>query len=91
MSTTQLVRDAFEAFSNGDLDALAAAFAPDAKWRAVEDGPRNCHSRDAILARMRENLAHGVFGRVEDLTEEGQSRDRRLPSRRAGRAPVAAR
>jgi ketosteroid isomerase-like protein len=71
VSTTQLVRDAFEAFSSGDLEALAAAFAPDAKWRAVEDGPWNCHSRDEILARMRENRANGVSGRVEGLTEEG--------------------
>jgi|GEM_PF-6605280 len=41
MSTTELVRDALEAFSRGDLEALATAFARDAKSRAVEDGGRS--------------------------------------------------
>lgn len=49
MDRVQFVRETWEAISNGDLQPVEAALAPDAKWRAVVDGRWNCDSRDAIL------------------------------------------
>jgi ketosteroid isomerase-like protein len=33
----ELMKDAFRAFANGDLTALAALLDPDVEWKAVED------------------------------------------------------
>lgn len=72
MDHSQLVRQTWEAVSRGDLDTLEAALAPDAKWRAVEDGPWNCESRARILEVMRGNLAKGLAGEVEDVFAVGE-------------------
>jgi ketosteroid isomerase-like protein len=63
----QLVRDTWDALSRGDLAPLENALAPNAKWRAVQDGPWNCESRAAILDVMTHNLAAGLSGRIEDV------------------------
>jgi ketosteroid isomerase-like protein len=63
----QLVRDTWAALSRGELAPLENALAPNARWRAVQDGPWNCESRAAILDVMRHNLAQGLSGRVEDV------------------------
>ena len=49
--------------------ALAGAFDPQAKWRAVDDGPWNCEDRDQILAVMRDNFDRGPAGELEDAFE----------------------
>jgi ketosteroid isomerase-like protein len=61
-----LIHRAWEALSRGDLSTLELALAPDAKWRAVEDGPWNCESRAMILRVMGRNLAEGRGGKIED-------------------------
>ena len=63
----QLVRDTWDALSRGDMAPLENALAPNAKWRAVQDGPWNCENRAAILDVMMNNLARGLSGRVEDV------------------------
>jgi ketosteroid isomerase-like protein len=65
------VRQTWEAVSQGDLAPLAAVLAPDAKWRAVEDGPWNCENRATILEVMQRNVANGLAGRIEDIVELG--------------------
>jgi ketosteroid isomerase-like protein len=60
-----LIHRAWEALSRGDLSTLELALAPDAKWRAVEDGPWNCESRAMILRVMGRNLAEGRGGKIE--------------------------
>ena len=67
----QLVRQTWDALSRGDLGALEAALAPDAKWRAVEDGPWNCENRAAILDVMSRNLESGLSGEVEEVLDMG--------------------
>jgi ketosteroid isomerase-like protein len=60
----------WEAISQGDLAPLEAALAPDARWRAVEDGPWNCDNRATILEVMKRNVEEGrLAGRVENVTE----------------------
>ena len=68
----QLVRDAWSAVSRGDLGALELLLAPDASWRAVEDGPWNCEGRPAIIEVMTRNLDAGrLSGHIEDAFEHG--------------------
>lgn len=62
----------WEAVSRGDLTTLEALLAPDAKWRAVEDGPWNCENREMIVEILAQNLSEsGLAGRVEDVKEAG--------------------
>jgi ketosteroid isomerase-like protein len=65
MDAVGLIYDAWEAVTRGDLASLELALAPDAKWRAVEDGPWNCENRAMILRVMRRNLAEGRGGAIE--------------------------
>lgn len=64
----------WEAWSDGDFDALEAAFAPDAQWRAVEDGPWNCSNRRQIIHTMRENreLGRPPTGEIAEITDLGE-------------------
>lgn len=75
VSHEPLVRETWEALSRGDYDAVEAVFAPDAKWRAVEEGPWNCESRSQILSVMRDNRAAGALrGEVEEVRDVGSDR-----------------
>jgi hypothetical protein len=40
--------------------------APDAKWRGIDDGPWHCENRADIMRVMRQNLAYGLDGRIEE-------------------------
>jgi hypothetical protein len=66
VSDPQLVHRTWDALRRSDL-AVEAAFAPDAKWRAVEDGPHNCDSRAEILEAMKDSIAGGLSGRIEEV------------------------
>jgi ketosteroid isomerase-like protein/catechol 2,3-dioxygenase-like lactoylglutathione lyase family enzyme len=67
-----LVHRAWEPHTRGDLSVIEAALAPDARWRAVQDGPWNCENRRAILDVMKRNLANGLRGRIEETIQSGQ-------------------
>ena len=74
MNNADLVREMWQAWSSGDFDAIESAFAPDARWRAVEDGPWNCESRGQILDVMRQNRERrGVpNGEIEEIVDVGE-------------------
>jgi ketosteroid isomerase-like protein len=63
------VRDLWAAISRGDLAPLQAALEPNARWRAVDDGPWNCDNRTAILEVMGRNLEAGLAGSIEEAFE----------------------
>ncbi len=66
------VRKTWEAVAQGNLTPLEELLAPDAKWRAVEDGPWNCENRETILDVMGQNLVEsGLAGSVEDVKQVG--------------------
>jgi Domain of unknown function (DUF4440) len=72
MSNEQLIRQTWGAIAEGDLTALEAVLASEARWRAVEDGPWNCQNRDAILARMKTNRdQRGLKGNIEEVADYG--------------------
>lgn len=66
------MRQTWKTISEGDLTPLEGLLAPDAKWRAVEDGPWNCENREMILAVMGQNLVEsGLAGSIEEVKEVG--------------------
>jgi ketosteroid isomerase-like protein len=71
VGNAELIRRTWAALAEGDLGPLEAALAPEAKWRAVQDGPWNCDSRAAILEVMRRNLEHGLAGEVQEVLDLG--------------------
>ncbi len=72
MGQVQLVRDTWKRLSTDDLTALEGALAPDAKWRAVEDGPWNCQNRSRILEVIGRNIAEGrLAGEIESVEQQG--------------------
>ena len=60
-----LVRQAWAALAGRDIGALTEYVSPDARWRAVEDGPWNCESRAAILNVLGRLASDGPFGQLE--------------------------
>jgi ketosteroid isomerase-like protein len=71
MSTEELIRGTWAALAGGDLGALESVLAPEARWRAVEDGPWNCENRAAIIDVMSRNLSRGLSGEVEEVIDLG--------------------
>lgn len=71
MDSEQLVHRTWESLSRGELGALESVLAPQAKWRAVEDGPWNCESRAQIIEVMGRNLESGLSGTVEEVLDLG--------------------
>jgi ketosteroid isomerase-like protein len=67
-----LIRDGFQAFLNGDFDALRDLMEPNAQWLYWEPIPGDCHDRDKIIATLRERHAEGVVGGLADVVEGGE-------------------
>ncbi len=74
MDAERLVLQTWAALSGGDLAVMERVLAPDARWRAVEDGPWNCESRRQIVEVMGQNLHRGLAGRVEQVLDAGPGR-----------------
>jgi ketosteroid isomerase-like protein len=66
------VSDAWTALSGGDLAAVRAVLAPDARWRAVEDGPWNCNSANQIVDVLGELLQGGLAGSIDSIEDLGE-------------------
>jgi ketosteroid isomerase-like protein len=67
----QLVRGTWDRLAAGDVTMLAAVLAPDARWRAVEDGPWNCESARQILDVVATNLGGRLSGQIEEAFAVG--------------------
>jgi ketosteroid isomerase-like protein len=72
VSNEELIRQTWAAIAGGDLGVLESVLAPQARWRAVEDGPWNCENRAAIIDVMGSNLSSGLAGAVEEVIELGE-------------------
>jgi ketosteroid isomerase-like protein len=74
MDNERFVREIWQAWSSGDFETIEAAFAPDARWRAVEDGPWNCENRGQILNVIRQNRERrgAPQGEVEEIVGVGE-------------------
>jgi ketosteroid isomerase-like protein/catechol 2,3-dioxygenase-like lactoylglutathione lyase family enzyme len=72
VSNATRIRDGFEAFMGGDLDALGELLAPDAQWLSWEPIQGDCHDRDQILETLRRRQEDGIVIRLHDVVEAGQ-------------------
>lgn len=68
----ELLHRTWQALAEGDLGAMEAALASDARWRAIEDGPWNCENRQTIIEVMGRNLETGLRGRIEETIQDGE-------------------
>jgi ketosteroid isomerase-like protein/catechol 2,3-dioxygenase-like lactoylglutathione lyase family enzyme len=66
-----LLRKAWEAIGVGDLSVVEAALDPEARWRAVADGPMNCEGRREIMEVLGRIITTGLRGEIEEMTQEG--------------------
>jgi ketosteroid isomerase-like protein len=71
MSDLALARAGLAAWKRGDFARLEELLAPDATWRAVEQGEWDCESRDDILLTLRERYEQGFTMRSIELVEGG--------------------
>ena len=72
-----LIRNAYDAFSRGDIDAVMAVFAPDIAWHVPGRGPlsRDYHGHAEVLAFFGHfmQLSNGTFRlRVDDVLARGE-------------------
>jgi hypothetical protein len=66
------VRELWALLAAADLEPLRRRLRPpDARSRAVQDGPWTCESADAIIEVMARHLAAGLCGTVEEAIESG--------------------
>ena len=71
-----LIRNAYDAFSRGDIDAVMAVFAPDIVWHVPGRGPlsRDYHGHAEVLGFFGHfmQLSNGTFRlRVDDILARG--------------------
>jgi ketosteroid isomerase-like protein len=66
-----VIHRAWQALTERDLQAFRQAFAPSAKWLAVDDPASDCENRDVILEVMERNLEAGLAGQIEETTQQG--------------------
>jgi len=69
----ELLRDAWEAFAAGDLEAASAALDAQVRWYAAEepDADGTCHNRGEALAFIQQALADGVGAELLELRKVG--------------------
>lgn len=72
-SDAELVRDAWNAFARGDVDAALAVMDPNVRWHGAGDGEHEagCHGREEVLAFIRQALADGVTAELLDVRPVG--------------------
>jgi len=80
----ELIERAWAALRAGELDVLEGAFAPDARWRGVDDGAWACENRRQILSVMSRADAAAPTAAVEQAIQFG---DRVLVAFRPDRPP----
>jgi ketosteroid isomerase-like protein len=71
MTEVDLARQGLAAWKRGDFEALEDLIAPEATWRAVEQGERDCESRGDILRTLRERYEQGFAMGPIELIEGG--------------------
>jgi ketosteroid isomerase-like protein len=70
----QRLREAWDAFSHGDVDAVANVLDPDVRWYGAGDPDAEgaCRNRDQALAFIRRAVADGVRAELLDLRDAGE-------------------
>ena len=67
-------RAGLEAWQQGDLSALEPLLDPEVELLWWEPGEWDCHGREAVMACLRERVAHGGGTGEVELVESGEDR-----------------
>lgn len=67
----ELVRQAWAAFSRGDVDAAVSTLASQVRWHAFDDEEGGCRDREQATAFIRQTLADGIRVEATDVRPAG--------------------
>jgi ketosteroid isomerase-like protein len=67
----ELIRRGYQAFVDGDLEAISSLLAPDVEWRSVDYGPWDAHDRETVLDVLVERLQEGYRVELEECVAAG--------------------
>ena len=73
----ELIRRAYQAFANGDLDGMLALVDPDLEWTYLDPAlerptPQVCHGRQELEQVLRHWADHGLRAELEEVTTAGE-------------------
>jgi ketosteroid isomerase-like protein len=74
----ELVRQAYQAYTRGDLDGLLDLVDPDLEWTYLDPEfadprPATCHGRDQLRAALQRQASHGLPTELEEVVASGDS------------------
>jgi ketosteroid isomerase-like protein len=73
----ELIRRAYQAYANGDLDAMLDFVDPDLEWTYLDPvleqpTPQVCHGRQELEQVLRHWAEHGLRAELEEVTSSGE-------------------
>ncbi len=73
----ELIRRAYQAYANGDLDAMLDLVDPDLEWTYLDPAlehptPQVCHGRQELEQVLRHWAEHGLRAQLEEITSNGE-------------------
>jgi ketosteroid isomerase-like protein len=73
----ELIRRAYQAYANGDLDAMLEFVDPDLEWTYLDSAleqptPQVCHGHQELEQVLRHWAEHGLRAELEEVTSAGE-------------------
>ena len=73
----ELIRRAYQAYANGDLDAMLEYIDPDLEWTYLDPAleyptPQVCHGRQELEQLLGHWAEHGFWAELEEVTSSGE-------------------
>jgi ketosteroid isomerase-like protein len=73
----KLIRRAYQAYADGDLDAMLELVDPDLEWTYLDPAlehptPQVCHGRQELEQVLRHWAEHGLRAELEEVTSNGE-------------------
>jgi len=73
----ELIRRAYQAYANGDLDAMLEYIDPDLEWTYLDPAlehptPQVCHGRQELEQLLGHWAEHGFLAELEEVTGSGE-------------------
>lgn len=74
----ELVRQAYQAYTRGDLTGLLELVDPDLEWTYLDPAfadpsPATCHGRDQLRMALQRQASHGLSPQVEEVVASGDT------------------
>jgi len=73
----ELIRRAYQAYANGDLDAMLEYIDPDLEWTYLDPAlehptPQVCHGRQELEQLLGHWAEHGFWAELEEVASSGE-------------------